>query len=120
MVMEKQEFDEFISELIKYYELSMEDISKSIEELAKIQEKYPNEYDKFQKVSENPELLLGLKMSDKIKTIFFELLLKSSTITQKVNKLIILTPIEKKALAKDLNKYVAELKTKFEEIKNDE
>jgi len=114
--MGQEELNEFIPELIKYYELSMNDIARSIEELAKMQERYPKGYEEFQKIAEKPELLLEIKIDDKIKAIFFELLLKSSTLTQKINKLIILTPTEKKALAEDLKSYVGELKKKYKEL----
>lgn len=115
--MEPEKFNEFISDLIEYYKSSMENISKSVEGLAKIQEKHPEAYEEFQKIAENPELLLGLEIDDKMKAIFFELLLKSSSLTQKINKLIVLTPTEKKLLAKDLREYVQELSTKIEELK---
>lgn len=114
--MTQEELNEFIPELIRYYEMSMGDISKSIEELAKMQEKYPKGYEEFQKIAERPELLLEIKMDDKIKATFFELLLKSSTLTQKINKLIILTPTEKRALSEDLKTYVGELKKKYKEL----
>lgn len=116
VIMGQEELNEFIPELIKYYELSMNDIARSIEELAKMQERYPKGYEEFQKIAEKPELLLEIKIDDKIKAIFFELLLKSSTLTQKINKLIILTPTEKKALAEDLKSYVGELKKKYKEL----
>lgn len=114
-------YDKFISELIEYYELSMGDISKSIGKLAQIQDDYPKEYEEFLKISQRPDFLLEIKISDQIKNILFELLLKSSTLTQKLNKLLDLTSSEKKALAEELEKYVKELKKKFEDIrKNDE
>ncbi len=115
--MDQEELIKFIPKLMKYYELSMEDISKSIESLASIQEEYPKGYEEFQKIAEKPELFLELKIDDKIKAILFELLLKSSALTQKVNKLIILTPTEKRELAKDLKEYVKELRSKFEKLK---
>ena len=111
-----KDFSEFVSVLAEYYELSMTDIANSIEKLAEIQEKYPSEYEEFKKVAENPTVLLELQMDDKIKNIFFEILLKSSSLTQKVNKLISLTSIEKKVLAKDLKDYVQVLNKKLEEL----
>lgn len=118
--MEQENFDNFIAALGKYYELSMNDIAESIKKLADIQENFSKEYEDFKKIAENPELLLSLKINDRLKSIFFEMLLKSSTLTQKVNKLIILTPTEKRALAEDLKKYVQELRERLGELKNDE
>jgi len=110
--------EEFISGLLGYFEKSMGDISNSIIYLASIQKKYSEEYEKFKKINDNPEILLNLELSDKLKGILFELLLRSSTLNKRISSLILLTPIEKEELANDLKSYVNELRNKINEAKN--
>lgn len=107
---------EFVAELLEYYRLSMNDIASSVEKLGTIQKKYPAAYEDFKNVSEKPELLLTLNLGDKEKSILFELLLKSSSLISKVNKLLALTPTEKEALAKDIKSYASEIENKVKEL----
>ncbi len=107
---------QFIAELLEYYKMSMSDIAVSIQKLSEIQKKYALEYEDFKNVSERPEILLTLDLNDQEKNILFELLLKSSSLINKISKLLSLTPTEKEELSKDIKAYTEELSNKIKEI----
>jgi len=118
--MDKIEYKGFLKELISYYKKSMKDISESIEDLAKIEEIYPKEYVQFRELNESPENFLKLDLDNDSKALFFELMLKSATLTKRIGSLLALTSTEKKLLAKELNAYATHLEGELKEVnKND-
>ena len=106
----------FFLDVVTYYIDSMKNISQSLKALAEIQKSYPTEYEEFRKISETPEEILKMNLSEDEKIILFEVLLKSATSTQRIGKMITLTTREKVVLADELLKSSDELTQKLKKI----
>lgn len=115
----KEEATKFFNDLLDYYQLSIGGVIGSIDKIAEIQKNYPEQYQIFKNLSRDTNLILqlGKKLSDTQKTILFELLIKSASLSERINILTELTYREKKILSKDMKEFSEELIEKIKELK---
>lgn len=109
----------FFDSLLDYYNSSVGDLVNSIKKMANIQKTYPEEYELFKRLDKDPDLIvkLGKELSVEEKVIFFELLLKSSSLSERISIVTRLTYKEKMILIKDMEDFAKEFSKKLKESK---
>ena len=111
--------EEFLNELLIFYQSSMKGLIGSVKQIAKVQKDYPKQYVIFKQLNKEPSLLieLGKGLSDKEKAILFELLIKSESLSKKMNVLFELSYEEKNILAKEIESFSKELIKIIDDLK---
>ncbi len=124
-IMEKKESPEarkkeFVIALINFLESSITGTAESVNALAKIQENFGDEYEKFRAAKLDPSqldaILKDLAASDK--EAFLLIFARASFIAPKLNKLFDLTLEEKKELAASINNFSKSVKETLTNITN--
>ncbi|MCL4376236.1 hypothetical protein M1558_01965 [Candidatus Parvarchaeota archaeon] len=112
---------EFSKELIKFYKQMLEGPASSIETLAEIEEKFPDEYSIFKNLKDDPSTINTIvdKAPQDVKDALVIIMLKASNLGVKLSKLFDLTVEEKKQLARDLRSFGKETEGKLNKLIKD-
>lgn len=97
--------------LTDFYINFVNSLADSVEKLAKIQEEFPDKYETVAKLEEDPGLIeeLSKNLSSEEKEKLLTILIRMSSLARRSNRIFELTVEEKRILAKDLRKFVADL-----------
>jgi len=103
--------DAFILDLIKFYGDFLVGTSNAVKTLADIERKYPTEYKILRVSKDNPDLILqlGEKLPETEKYVLFSIMVKSSNLGSRANKLFDLSQKEKLKLVRDMKKFSQEV-----------
>lgn len=118
MTTTKERKREFTIELIKFFKSSVCGTADSINTLAKIQDKFPEEYKEFREVRVNPMNVDKFmeKLSQEEKDTFLIIFARASYIAPRLNKLFESTLAEKKQLAEDINSFAEFVESKLTKL----
>ncbi len=107
----KEKDTEFVNEYKKYYQIYFDCIADSIDNLASIHKKYPEQYDKIIQFTENPEIIDEIieKVPSNLQLVLLRVLLKAGEFGRKFARLMEMEPKEKNEFAEDLRKFAKEL-----------
>jgi len=105
--MDEKDIKEFGGYLINFYKEFLLGTSKSVEILAKIEKEYPEEYKILKDIKDDPTVIAKLsdKIPDDVKTILYSIIVESSALAEKMNKVFELSQEDKESLAKDIRKF---------------
>lgn len=106
---------EFALELIKFYKEFLIGSSEAVSILAKIEKKYPKEYEILKELKDDPRAITELtkKMSNEEREVFLLIVVEASALGQKINKLFDLTQKEKENLAKEIEDFANRVEKKL-------
>lgn len=115
---------EFYLAVMKFYKESTGSFADSVDLLAEIEEKFPKRYAEFRDFQKDPSKFVNLteKMKEEnVKALFIllKILIRSSTLTQKVQNVLYLDIKEKRKLAKELRSFAEETEKDLEKLKKE-
>jgi len=107
MVKRKDKRKEFGLELIKFYKGFLLGSSDAVKSLAKIEKKYPNEYKILKELKDDPKVIVQLanKLPEDVRNVLFSIIVESSALGEKMNRLFDLSQKEKEKLAKEIDDF---------------
>lgn len=110
--MAKKDNGKFVEDFSKFYERFFSNIADSVEDLANVQKKYPNEYKKIQEFSRDPTALESLlkELPPEKQATILRLLLRAGDFGRRFATLIESSEKEKRKLSKELKEFAQELK----------
>lgn len=97
----------FVTELSKFYKTFLTDTINSIKQLAEIQRKYPQEYNKWVKVQKDPSALIELSNSldEESRKTLIDLFVRASSLAKKIMIIYEMSIEEKEKLIKEINAF---------------
>lgn len=113
---------EFLKEFMDFYKRFMESSSGAIEQLADIQEEYPDQYHLFQEVQHDPSEVLDAteEMSEEKKNMLLTLIVRASNLGQRTNNIFQMSSDEKRELSEDLTDFGEFVETQIEELSEED
>lgn len=112
-----EEKQEFVREFMEFYKEFIQGSAGSIETLADLQENFPNQYEVFQEVHEDPMGLLDTdKLSEEEKDTLLTIVMRASSLGQRTQKVFDTSADEKRELSKDLEKFGDFVDEKLEDM----
>ena len=108
-----QKIGSFVEGMGLFYSAFLTSNSKSIEVLAELQKKFPNEYNQLKQMQSDPSIALeGLDgMDDEEKDQLITIFVRVATLERKMLRLFDSTPDQKIELVKELNDFISKLNT---------
>ena len=105
-------------ELIQFYKEFLLGTSKAVELLAKIEKKYPTEYRVMKELKDDPKAIakLSTDLPDDVKTVFFSIVMESSMLGERMNKLFDLDKKAKEQLSKDIKGFAERVEKEIGEL----
>ncbi len=118
MMMDEKDIKEFSGYLINFYKEFLLGTSKSVEILAKIEKEYPEEYKMLKELKDDPAAIAKLsdKIPDDVRTVFYFIVMESSGLAERMNKVFELSQEDKVILAKDIRKFSERVKNELNRL----
>lgn len=105
-------------ELIKFYKEFLTGSSGAVKTLANIEKEYPKEYKIVKELKDDPNAIVQLsdKLPDDVKNILFSIIIESSVLGGKMNRLFDLSQKEKEELAKRIDEFATKIETELTKL----